>query len=458
MRIIFYFIAFLSLFTAKAQVLLQETTVDTLTVITGLDIPWEIRYGPDNYLWVTERYGRVSRVNPETGAQDVVLDLSATVWQQAESGMLGMAMHPDFDNNPFVYLAYTYNASGNTLERIVRYTYTDGQLIDEMVLLDDINGNTTHNGCRMVITPDNKLLLTTGDAQDQPAAQDIGNLSGKVLRINLDGSIPEDNPFPGSPVYTVGHRNPQGLCYAPNGIVYSSEHGPSTDDEFNVIEPGRNYGWPDVHGFCDLPDEIPFCEANNVFEPLAAWTPTVAASDILYYDHPAIPEWEGRMLMTTLKNKRLYVLELDESGMAVLGEDQYFQNFWGRLRDVCMDPDGAIYLATNGPDWSNSQPFTHSIIKIWNPDYVFSAEESPEGRDAISIYPNPAQDQIRIDVSPQRVGERLRLFSPTGQLVLDQTIHTESTMLPLNRLGKGLYLVIIGDPGSRKEYNKIMIQ
>jgi glucose/arabinose dehydrogenase len=309
--------------TILAQIQLRETTIDTATIITGLDIPWEIQWGPDDHIWTTERYGRISRINPETGDQHVILDISDQVFQEGESGLLGMVLHPDFDMHPFVYTAYTYMVTGNIKEKIVRYEYDNGQLVDEFVLLDNIQGNTTHDGCRMIILPDQTLLFSTGDAQNQPAAQNLEHLSGKFLRLNLDGSIPADNPFPDSPVYSFGHRNAQGLYLAPSGIVYSSEHGPSTDDELNIIEPGRNYGWPDVHGFCDLPDEITFCDENNVKEPLEAWTPTIATSDIVYYDHEAIPDWQGHILLTSLKNKRLYVMTLNEEGTEVVGEEQF---------------------------------------------------------------------------------------------------------------------------------------
>jgi glucose/arabinose dehydrogenase len=371
-----------------SQIQLGETTVDTSTIITGLDIPWELQWGPDDWLWVTERFGRVSRVNPETGEQDIILDISGQVSQSGESGLLGMVLHPDFESSPYVYMAYTYLSGGNITEKIVRYEYSVGQLVDEMVLLDNIPGNSTHDGCRLIITPDMKLLATTGDAQNQPAAQNINSLLGKVLRINLDGSIPDDNPWPGNPVWSYGHRNPQGLFLADNGILYSSEHGPSTDDELNIIEEARNYGWPNVHGFCNLPDEITFCNANNVKEPVLAWTPTVAASDIVHYDHPSISEWQNSILMTTLKNKRIYALKLDESGTEVTEENQYFTNLWGRLRDICVGPNGEIYLATNGPDWGNSEPFTHSIVKVWNPEFT-SVGQLAVGQLDISVYPNP---------------------------------------------------------------------
>lgn len=355
-------------FQAKTQIMIGQTEVDSATLVTGLDIPWEILWGPDDFIWVTERYGRVSRINPETGEQIVILNISSIVYQTAESGMLGMVLHPEFDINPIVYLAYTYESGTTVFERIVSYNYDGNQLISELVLLDSIPGNTNHNGCRLLISPENKLFISTGDVWNQSLPQDLNSLSGKVLRINLDGSIPADNPWLGSPVYSFGHRNPQGLFFGPTGILYSSEHGPSNDDEFNIIEAGRNYGWPDVEGYCDTPNEITFCNTNNVVEPLVAWTPTIATSDIIYYDHPAIPEWQGKILLTTLKNERLYVLELDETGTAVISEEQYFNDYWGRLRDICIGPDGEIYLANNYSNWSgNPPPFSNEIIKIWNP-------------------------------------------------------------------------------------------
>ena len=324
-------ICFIVTLQAHAQVYIGNTALDTSTVITGLDVPWEIRWGPDDHIWCTERYGRVSRIHPETGEQTVILDLSDEVFQSGEAGLLGMALHPDFDASPYVYMAYTYRPSGQILEKIVRYSYADGELSDEFILLDNIPGNTTHDGCRMIILPDNTLLFSTGDAQNQPAGPDPPSPNGKFMRINLDGTIPSDNPYPGSPLYSIGHRNPQGLTLASNGYLYSSEHGPNTDDELNIIEQAANYGWPYVHGFCDQDWEQAFCDENEVIEPLAAWTPTIATSDIVYYDHPAIPEWQGHILLTTLKNKRIYALELDESGTAVVGETQHFTDWWGRF-------------------------------------------------------------------------------------------------------------------------------
>lgn len=434
----FLLLFFISAYHVKSQVVIEETTLDTATVIYGLDIPWEIVWGPDDHIWVTERFGRVSRVNPETGVQDIILDLTDQVIQSGESGLLGMVLHPEFDSNPYVYLAYTYSEGSEIMERIVRFEYNGSELVNEQYLITNIPGSTNHDGARLIISDDNKLFITTGDALNQPAAQDIIDLRGKVLRINLDGTVPPDNPFPANnPVWSYGHRNAQGLFQAENGIIYSSEHGPSTDDEFNIIEPGRNYGWPNVHGFCDESWEQSFCLANEVTEPLKAWTPTVAASDLIVYTHPSIPEWQGSVLMTTLKNKRLYELELNEDGTQVLNEKQFFNNLWGRLRDICVDPDGAIYLATNGQSWSNTNPFTHSIIKLWNDDYTGVGNQEKFLRNNIDVRPNPASTFIEFDASSNG---SYRVMETTGRNLLEGEVSKGTNRVSISALPEGTYL------------------
>jgi len=445
-------ILFISIsFSLHSQIQLEETTVDSSTIIYGLDIPWEIQWGPDNWIWTTERFGRVSRINPVTGEQVIILDIQDKVLQSGESGLLGMVLHPDFDVTPYVYLAYTYQGT-SIKERIVRYEYNDSELADEVILLDNIRGSYNHDGCRLIISPDLKLYITTGDALVQPASQDIDDLSGKVLRITLDGSVPEDNPFSGNPVWSYGHRNAQGLFLSDGGILYSSEHGPSTDDEFNIIEKGRNYGWPNVHGFCNLPDEITFCNQNNVREPLVAWTPTVATSDIILYDHPSIPEWQGSILMTTLKNKRIYELELDESGTVVTGQNQYFINLWGRLRDICTDPDGAVYLATNGPDWSNNHPFTHRIVKIWNSEYTGLESVAKFRIDESFIYPNPAYESFTIKSNP---GSSITITDLAGRIVYTGINEDGKLNVNTDTFTEGYYLVAVS--GDNYQYVKKLV-
>lgn len=313
-------------------------------LVQGLNYPWEILWGPDNFIWMTERGGRVSRVNPVTGTVMPLLTISEVV-SNGEGGLLGMVLHPNFSTIPQVFVAYNYN-SGSYREKIVRYTYNGTTLINPVTILDNINAASIHNGCRLLITPDLKLFITTGDASNQSLPQNTNALNGKILRLNLDGSIPADNPVAGNPYWSFGHRNSQGLVFA-NNIMYSSEHGPSNDDEINIIEKGRNYGWPTVQGFCDQSGELTFCSANNVKEPIKAWTPTAAVCGMDYYNSNLIPQWKNSLLMVALKNSRLYQMKLDAAFTSITETNEYFNSSYGRMRDICISPVGRVYICTS---------------------------------------------------------------------------------------------------------------
>ena len=380
-----------------AQIQVGNTTLTEREVIGGLDVPWEIKWGPDNYLWVTERSGIVSRVNVESGDQSIILSLAGQLYDQSESGLLGMEIHPDFNNGaPYVFLAYTYYSAGGPSEKIVYYEYDfdNDALINETVIIDDIDGNSTHIGCRLLAIDNTTLLVTTGDAQDWMASQDETALTGKTLRIDIDangdnfGQPKADNPSPYSYVWSIGHRNAQGLALGPNGIIYSSEHGPSNDDELNILEANGNFGWPNVQGFCDNISvdfnyaedlssnftESDYCQEYNIIEPLwSSGTSTIAPSDIIWYDHPSIPEFQNTLLMTVLKGKKLVRFEFNSFGDNIIGETDVVvlrnsNNQPLRLRDICVSPDGKIYLATNGFNWPSQGP--NEIIELYNADYV----------------------------------------------------------------------------------------
>lgn len=363
-----------------AQITVGNTTLQVREVIGNLDIPWEIKWGYDGFIWMTERPGIVSRVNVETGEKNVILDIQNTVYSgNNEAGLLGMEFHPEFSTNHILFMTYTFIQGNQIKERLSSFTYNINSetLENEQILLNNINGYTTHIGSRILALEDLTILISTGDAQDQPASQDVDELTGKILRMDISennfGGIPADNPIPNSYVWSWGHRNAQGLELAPNGIIYSSEHGPTTDDELNILVPNRNYGWPYVQGFCDEPTETDFCEQNNVVEPLVNWTPTIAPSDIIWYDHPAIPEFQNTLLMTVLKNKMLVRFEFSEDGQSVTNETEFFKYEWGRLRDICVSPDGKIYLATNGNTWPSQPP--NEIIELSNANYNVDVTE-----------------------------------------------------------------------------------
>jgi glucose/arabinose dehydrogenase len=312
-------------------------------IASNLSHPWEILWGPDNHIWMTERGGRISRLNPATGSVTPLHTINDVV-SNGEGGLLGMALHPNFTTTPQVFVVYNYNTGGNYREKVVRYTYNGTSLASPVTLIDNIGASNIHNGSRVLIVND-KLFISTGDAANSSNAQNANSLNGKILRLNLDGSIPSDNPVAGNPYWTIGHRNPQGLVFA-NNRLYSSEHGPSNDDEINIIEKGRNYGWPDVEGFCDG-SESGTCSSRNVKEPIKTWTPTAATCGLDYYNSDLIPQWKNSLLMVTLKNSRLYQMKMDNSFASISGTNEYYTNKYGRLRDLCISPDGRVFLASS---------------------------------------------------------------------------------------------------------------
>lgn len=329
---------------SKTQNQVSEAEIEIKVLTQGLSQPWELIWGPDNFIWMTERDGKVSRVDPATGNATIIADIDEVV-SRGEGGLLGMALHPDFSTVPEVFLAFNYLKAGEYTEKVLKYTYNGTVLVNPVILLDNIEASNIHNGSRLLISPDKKLFISTGDAANQPSSQDMNSVNGKILRLNLDGSVPGDNPFAGNAIWSLGHRNAQGLVFA-NNTLYSSEHGAGSDDEFNIINKGKNYGWPDVEGFCDESDERSFCAQHNVVEPLKAWTPTLAVCGIDFYNNDQIPQWKNSVLMTTLKDNTLYQLKLNTAGDKVEEMKEILRGTYGRLRDVCVAPDGKVYVAT----------------------------------------------------------------------------------------------------------------
>jgi aldose sugar dehydrogenase len=313
------------------------------TVAQNLSLPWEILWGKDDNLWITERPGRIRQINPKTG--EILFTHTITeVVSNGEGGLLGMVQHPDFLSNGYLYVVYNYNKAAVYTEKVVRFTFSNNTLTNPITLLDNIPAANIHNGSRLLIT-DNKLFITTGDAANTALAQNTSSLAGKILRINLDGSVPADNPIAGNPVWSWGHRNPQGMVLV-NNIFYTSEHGPNIEDEVNIVEKGRNYGWPNVNGPCDG-GELSFCTANNIRQPIfSSGSSTLAYCGLEYYNNARIPQWSNSLLLVTLKDQSLRQLKLSNDGLSVTSSATFFKNSFGRLRDACVSPAGRVYLCT----------------------------------------------------------------------------------------------------------------
>ena len=318
----------------------ENYNVKVVTVAENLEIPWEIAFAPDGRIFFTERVGNLrvienGKLNPEPVA---ILDVGTV-----EGGLLGLALDPNFEQNHFLYLYYTYFEFPFTYNKVVRFTEKDNSLLDEFILVDKIPGAAIHDGGRLKFGPDEKLYITTGDAGNSNAAQDLNSLSGKILRINSEGTIPSDNPFADSMIFSYGHRNPQGLDWDPvTGKLVVTEHGSSAHDEINVVEAGKNYGWPKVVGGEHDPQYIdPILQTGE-----DTWAPSGAT----FYDSENIPEWTNKYFVATLRGGHLRMLDLNLEENQVISSEALFSNTYGRLRDASIGQDGNLYLLTSNRD------------------------------------------------------------------------------------------------------------
>lgn len=315
-------------------------------IAEGLEVPWSAVFTSPERLLVTERPGMVTVI--ENGEKKN-LHAFSSVSSSSEEGLMGMALDPHYSENKYIYFAYTHNESGKQEVRIARLTDEGERLTNEHVILDGIPAAKYHAGCRLAFGPDQKLYITTGDATDKSTPQNLNSLGGKILRLNADGSIPEDNPFEGKPVFSYGHRNSQGLAWdTRTGELYATEHGPSVfdgpagGDEINHIMPGANYGWPLVSHKEKYKDTE---------EPLVVFTPAVAPSGMLFYTGTELPQFTNTLLFAGLKGEGLYQVIIENNDPDDVEEYKKVEGVdVGRIRDVFQGPDGGLYVMTSNRD------------------------------------------------------------------------------------------------------------
>ena len=321
----------------------------------GLVAPWAMDLAPDGRLFVTERPGRVRVIQLGQGGglrADPWATLPVAQRPGTEKGLLGIALDPSFAQNGFVYLYYSYAASGGTRNRVVRMRDQGGRGTEETVLLDGIPGSDSHDGGRLQFGPDGKLYVTTGDAENGANAQSTATPAGKTLRINKDGSIPADNPFAGSPVWSLGHRNVEGIAWHPDtGALYATEHGPSNlfpdccHDEVNLIVAGANYGWPTVRGIAgDGRFRDPLVESGGV----ETWAPSGAT----FLTRPG--PLRGSFVFGTLRGQHLHRIVFGPDGKTVAYQEKLLTNQYGRLRDVFEIGSGELLVLTSNRDGRGS--------------------------------------------------------------------------------------------------------
>jgi len=308
-------------------------------IVDGLNNPWEIVFGPDGEIYFTERDGRIWKLN-ESGDGKIIQTFPKS--GSVEGGTLGLALHPDFEKNKKIYVYQTNLELEFYQNKVYSFRLNEDTLTDKQIILDGIPGAPWHDGGRIKFGPDQKLYVSTGDAISPGLSQDLSSLAGKILRINPDGTIPEDNPFDSSPVFSYGHRNPQGLAWSSDGMFVSSEHGPSGEqgyghDEINVILKGKNYGWPNIVG--NSSDEKfvnPITHSGQL-----TWAP----SGMIFYDSEKISSFNGKFLVGTLRGEHLMVVDIADDG-SLISTEKFFEGEFGRIRTAQIDPDGNLYLLT----------------------------------------------------------------------------------------------------------------
>lgn len=364
-----YTVALVALFLSALSATAQTPDLSRRDVVTGLKIPVEITWGPDDWIWFAEKGGRVGRVNPGTGEIRTIHQVG-DLWESNEAGLVGMSVYRTLRDTPYVFLAYTYYEQLEVRLKLVRFRYDGTALRDSTVIFHRVAANAHSVGGRMTWTPDRRILMTVGDADQEMFPQSPWFLGGKVLRMNFDGSVPTDNPSASAPtpvnlLWSWGHRDGRGIVALPNGTVYGVEQGKDSVDELNNIQRRRNYGWPRVIGTCDQVAEQKFCSDSNVVVPARMWRTNIFPSSVDYYNSTAIPEFNGSLLMTTLDERDLRQLTL--GGASVTGETIHFDEEFGRLRDLCIAPDGRIFLATSNRDEKGvgtNYPGADKIIEI----------------------------------------------------------------------------------------------
>jgi len=330
----------------------DAVTLKAETVVTGLEVPWSIAFTSPTRMLVTERTGRV-RVIENGVLRPVPLAVISDVEARGETGLMGLTLAPDYERSRFLYVSYGYAVPGGVHVRVVRFHDDGTGLSQRKVIIEGLPAARFHAGCRLRFGPDGKLYVTTGDATTREIAQKLDSLGGKTLRLNPDGTIPSDNPFPGSPVFSYGHRNSQGLDWQPgSGLQFQTEHGPSGfdgpggGDEVNIVEKGKNYGWPVVHHKMTR---------EGMVSPLLEFTPAIAPSGASFVTGPKLPALKGDFLFACLIGERLMRVRLDPANpRRVLDTEPLFVREFGRLREVQNGPDGAIYFTTSNRDGRGS--------------------------------------------------------------------------------------------------------
>ena len=329
-----------------------------VTLVRGLEHPWGLAFLPDGDMLVTERPGNLLRIDAASRERRTIRGLPE-IAAHGQGGLLDVALHPQFETNRWIYLSFAAEGEGGIGTEVARARLRGERLEDVEVIFRALpkSRGGRHFGSRLVFDRHGYLYITLGDRGDRPRAQDIGDHAGSIIRINDDGSVPDDNPLVGktgarAEIFTYGNRNVQGTALEPDtGKVWAQEHGPQGGDEVNVLHAGTNYGWPVITYGRNYVTGTKIGEGTHkpgMAQPLHYWTPSIAPSGMAFYDGDAFPRWRGNIFIGALKFRLLVRLEL--KGEEIVHEERMLEDVLGRIRDVRSGPDGFLYILTDHGD------------------------------------------------------------------------------------------------------------
>jgi glucose/arabinose dehydrogenase len=342
-------------FTAHADIS-RDKDLNIAEVASGLSIPWGMAVLPENQLLVSQRDETLSRVDMNSGETTEISGLPEDIRVGGQGGLFDIRLAPDFEDSGWIYLSYSKDVDGQGATTLARARVNDNQLVDwqDLIVTQSRTGNSVHFGGRIAFDGKGHVFLSLGDRGERDYAQDLGNHAGSILRLNLDGSVPEDNPFVGQDnalpeIWSYGHRNVQGLFYnTETDTLWAQEHGPRGGDEINLVKPGNNYGWPEISYGKEYWAPLAVGEEKKagMEQPVKMYDPSIAPSGLIQYQGELFPAWQGKLLSGAMKLQHLNIVTLNENNEAV-DEKRLLRSLNSRIRNVIEAPDGAVLVGTD---------------------------------------------------------------------------------------------------------------
>lgn len=438
MKTIYVTIGFVLLFGTIRSGKAQSPEVLINSVVQEAYIPWDLAWWGEDTLLFSQRNGLIQRSALQTNTTKTLYTVP-DVAELQHAGLMGMVLHPQWPDSSAIFITYTYyTPQFDVLLRVERLKYDAIQdsLIPAGSLVEGIPGASTTTGARLLATDDGYLFLSVGDINLGSVSQDLQSPNGKIHRFHLDGSIPLDNPFPNNSVYSLGHRNVQGLAISPMGQLYASEHGNFSNDEVNLIVAGGNYGWPEVSGPCN---GQPICQNSSIKNPLYTWSSPIAPCGLAYKSRTE----GGVMFMTGLAGKSLYQLTLNPTGTEIISVDTLLTDQMGRIRDVLVSPNGRVFVSTSNRDGLQApQPLDDQIFEVFVIPVGLEPVLSPQQRVLVHLH----QRQLTLQV-PKGIGAQFhaQLINQHGKIVWQAELPSgdPTVQYPLSTLVSGVYYLSI---------------